>query len=56
LTLKGKADLVPALKKAFEYGNAAYDSTTWQNAAERVFEKSGYITCSLRSISRIIAM
>jgi hypothetical protein len=36
LTLKSKADLVPALKKAFEYCDAAYDSVTWQHAAEGV--------------------
>jgi len=36
LTLRTKADLAPALKKAFEYCDVAYDSVTAKNAAEVV--------------------
>ena len=36
LTLKTKVDLVPSLKQAFEYCDAAYDSVTAKNAAEVV--------------------
>lgn len=36
LTMKTKVQLVPALKKAFEYCDAAYDAVTSKNAAEVV--------------------